>query len=282
MHRELVTFDWAIKHILRNKANFDILEGFLSELLKIDIIIVELLESESNQEYNSDKFNRVDVLAKDETGTMILIEVQYERELDYFHRILFGSSKLVTQYFKKSEKYSEIKKIVTVHIVYFDIGNGKDYFYKGMTQFIGIYQKDMLELSQSQRDLFKIGKVEDIFPQNYIIRVGNFNNDVKNPFDEWVYFLKNGDIKDNFKAKNIMEAKEKLDVLKLNENERTEYDNYLESLSYQKSVIETAKIEGKIEGKIETAIKMRNDGLSNDVISKYTGLTIEEIEKLKQ
>ncbi len=280
MQRELVTFDWAIKHILRDKANFDILEGFLSELLKNDIKIIELLESESNQENERDKFNRVDVLTKDENGTLILIEVQYDRELDYFHRILFGSSKLVTQYFKKSEKYSDIKKVVTVHIVYFDLGNGKDYFYKGTTQFVGIYQNDLLELSKSQSDLFKIGKVEDIFPQNYIIRVGSFNNEVKNTFDEWVYFLKNGDIKENFKAKNIIEAKNKLNVLKLDENERTEYDNYLESLSYQKSVIETAKIEGKIEGKYETAKKMKSDGLSTKLISKYTGISIEEIERL--
>jgi hypothetical protein len=64
MKRKLVSFDWAMKRILRQKANFDILEGFLSELLKIDIKIQEMLESESNQESDADKFNRVDILAK--------------------------------------------------------------------------------------------------------------------------------------------------------------------------------------------------------------------------
>ncbi len=28
--KKLVRFDWAIKYILRNKANFDVLEAFLS------------------------------------------------------------------------------------------------------------------------------------------------------------------------------------------------------------------------------------------------------------
>ena len=248
MERELVTFDWAIKKILRNKENFDILEGFLSELLYTDIKILELLESESNQENEKDKFNRVDVLAKDSNDTLILIEVQYDKELDYFQRILYGISKLTTQYFQKSEKYSDLKKVITVHLVYFDLGNGIDYLYKGTTQFVGINDNDLLQLNESQKKLFNVEKVSDIFPQTYLIRIGTFNNEVKNHIDEWIYFFKNGIIKEDFKAKNIDKAKEKLDVLKMDDKERAEYENYLENLSYQKSVFETARFEGKIDG----------------------------------
>lgn len=46
---KLVRFDWAIKHILRDKANFDVLEGLLSALLKEDITVLNLLKSEFNQ-----------------------------------------------------------------------------------------------------------------------------------------------------------------------------------------------------------------------------------------
>ncbi len=53
-----VRFDWAIKCLLRQKVNLGILEGFLSELLKEDIHMVEILESESNKETEEDKFNR--------------------------------------------------------------------------------------------------------------------------------------------------------------------------------------------------------------------------------
>lgn len=58
----LVRFEWAIKSILRNKANFDILEGFLGALLKEEIKVINLLESESNKEKEADKLNRVDLL----------------------------------------------------------------------------------------------------------------------------------------------------------------------------------------------------------------------------
>ena len=103
MPRKLVSFDWAMKKILRQKANFVILEGFLSELLKFDVRIEEILESEANQDTEDDKFNRVDLLAKNENGELILIEVQHNSEIDYFHRMLYGASKLICEYISKGE-----------------------------------------------------------------------------------------------------------------------------------------------------------------------------------
>ena len=80
MKRKLITFDWAIKRLLRSKANFGILEGFLSELLKEDIIILEVLESEGNKEGKRDKFNRVDLKVRNSKEDIIIIEIQYDRE----------------------------------------------------------------------------------------------------------------------------------------------------------------------------------------------------------
>ncbi|MBF0112793.1 MAG: hypothetical protein HQK74_08695, partial [Desulfamplus sp.] len=67
MKDRLVRFDWAMKKLLRNKANFEILEGFLSELIKQDIKIEKILESESNRAAFDDKQNRVDLLAETDT-----------------------------------------------------------------------------------------------------------------------------------------------------------------------------------------------------------------------
>jgi hypothetical protein len=83
MPRKLISFDWAIKRLLRSKANFGILEGFLSELLYEDITIIEILESESNPDYRDDKYNRVDIKVKNSKDEIVIIEIQYGRELDY-------------------------------------------------------------------------------------------------------------------------------------------------------------------------------------------------------
>lgn len=80
----LIRFDWAIKKLLRDKANFDILEGFLSAILHEDITVMNILESESHQEDGSDKFNRVDLLVESAVHELILIEVQVKSEYDFF------------------------------------------------------------------------------------------------------------------------------------------------------------------------------------------------------
>ena len=91
--RRLITFDWAMKKLLRSKANFEILEGFLCELLKEEITISEILESESNQEVFNDKYHRVDLKVRNQKDEIILVEIQYNRETDFLQRILYGTSK---------------------------------------------------------------------------------------------------------------------------------------------------------------------------------------------
>ena len=81
-----IRFDWAIKRLLRQKANFGVLEGFLTVFLGEQIKIEEILESEGNQQDADDKFNRVDIKAKNTKGDIILIEIQNTRELYYLWR----------------------------------------------------------------------------------------------------------------------------------------------------------------------------------------------------
>ena len=81
-----IRFDWMIKRLLRNKSSFVVLEGFLSVLLNRQIKITQILESESNQEEENQKFNRVDLLVENEKKEKFLVEVQNDHELDFFQR----------------------------------------------------------------------------------------------------------------------------------------------------------------------------------------------------
>lgn len=130
-----IRFDWAMKRLLRDKANYGVLEGFLTTLLNKNIKIKKLLESESNQDAEDDKQNRVDVLAEDDNGELYIIEVQNETEQAYFQRMLFGTSKLVTEYINRGQSYDHIRKIYSVNIVYFNLGGGTDIVYHGKTEF---------------------------------------------------------------------------------------------------------------------------------------------------
>jgi len=285
MSRKLVSFDWAMKKILRQKANFGILEGFLSELFKFDVQIEEILESEANQETKDDKFNRVDLLAKNENGELILIEVQYNDEIDYFQRILYGTSKLITEYISKGKGYTKVKKVYSVNIVYFEIGQGDDYVYYGKTEFIGLHNNDKLIPSDDQKDKFSINAISDIYPQYYILRVNQFNDIAKNSLDEWIYFLKNEEIKTDFKAKGLSEAKEVLRVLKLDEVERAKYERREENKRYKESLFYTAEIKGEKRGmekrEIEIAKNLLLAKVDIEIIIQTTGLSREEIKSLR-
>jgi len=300
-NRKLISFDWAIKKILRSKANFEILEGFLSELLFEEITILEVLESESNKELKEDKFNRVDIKVKNSNEEIILIEIQYDRELDYLQRMLYATAKTIVEHIVEGTAYSQIVRVISINILYFNFGEGDDYVYQGTTSFIGMHNKSVLKLHPKQAELYKTELVEKIFPEYYLIRVNNFNDLAKDSLDEWIYFLKNEEIKDNFKAKGLAKAKEVLDYLKCPESERLEYEAYKESLHNQASMYESTyvvghmdgKKEGRIEGeqigivkgeqigiakgKIETAKAMLKEGIDIQTVMKITGLTQAQI-----
>jgi len=295
--RRLISFDWAMKKLLRSKANFEILEGFLSELLRDDLRILEILESESNKEDTRDKFNRVDLKVKNQKDEIIVIEVQYERELDYLQRILFGTAKVITEHLSESKPYADIVKVISVNILYFDLGQGEDYVYHGSTVFRGIHHQDVLRFSEGQQELYGQKEIQEIFPEYYLIKVNSFDDIAKDTLDEWIYFLKNEEIKEEFSAKGLAKAKSTLDVLKLPEQERAEYERYQDNLHYRASMVhssyhlgifkgvEQGRVEGRAEGEQQKALEIaRNliDVLDDQTIAVKTGLSVEEIARLRQ
>ena len=262
--RKLITFDWAMKRLLRSKANFEILEGFLSELLNEDIVIQELLESESNRENFADKQNRVDLKVKNSTGEIIIIEIQYEREHDYLQRMLYGTSRAITEHLNAGEQFSTLVKVISVNILYFDLGQGSDYIYYGATSFTGIHHHDQLQLSSRQQLLYGKDHIHHLFPEYYLLRINNFNDVATTTLDEWIYFLKNEEIKADFKAKGIQKAKKAFSLLNMPEKERLAYERYMYELSYQASIVESnyglGRLEGRVEGREEGRVEGREEG----------------------
>ncbi|KAA6320114.1 hypothetical protein EZS27_030069 [termite gut metagenome] len=283
--RPLVSFDWAIKRLLRNKANFEVLEGFLSELLRCSIKIAQILESESNQETYRDKFNKVDILVEDGKKELMIIELQYTREFDYFHRMLYGTSRVIIDNLFKGSEYVKVKKVYSINIAYFDLGDGSDYVYHGKTHFKGIHTEDELHLSALQREKFGKMEVGDLHPEYYILKVNHFNDVAKDTLDEWIYYLKNNTIKDEFTAQGLDKAREILNYDLLSPDEKRSYDKDLDAMLGEASAIYTAKEEGKIEGieegreeeRRKIALNCFRSGLTPEAISSITGLSQEEI-----
>ena len=309
MKDNLIRFDWAMKRLLRDKSNYVVLEGFLSTLLGEDLRINRFLESESNQEDATDKFNRADILVEDTQGKLLIVEVQNNHELDYFHRMLYGVSKTISEYINLGDDYDKVRKLYSINIVYFELGQGKDYVYHGKTVFRGLHNPDdILKLSLRQQQIFVGKDAGDIFPEYYVLRVNDFDRVAKTPLDEWIKFLKTGEIDSSATAKGLPEARERLRIDSLPPAEKRAYFRDMEALRYQRSVIKSGwddghteglaegRAEGLAEGRAkglaegraeaqkettrEIALKMKSMGVSTDVIMKCTRLSAEEIDKL--
>ncbi len=307
-----IRFDWAVKRLLRNKANFGVLEGFLTVLLNEPIRIVEILESEGNQQHENEKFNRVDIKARNSKDEIIIVEVQNTREIYYLERILFGVAKAITEHIELGELYSEVKKVYSISILYFDIGRGNDYLYHGQNTFVGVHTGDFLEVTTKEKNAIIRKLPAEIFPEYFLIRVNEFNKVAVTPLEEWIEYLKTGIIRPDTKAPGLEEARRKLIYYNMDKKERLAYDEHINAVMIQNDVLSTAALEGRQEGlaegrqeglaegrqeglaegrqeglekgrieeKRENARKMKSLNLPPETIHQITGLPIEEIEKL--
>ena len=280
VNNKYIRFDWAVKRMLRDKANFAVLEGLITVLTGEVVKIEELLESEGNQESASDKFNRVDIKAKNVKGEIIIVEVQLTRQLYFLQRMLYGVSKAITEHIDIGQKYDEVKKVYSINILYFDLGKGSDYLYHGKTVFTGVHTNDLLEVNTKEAKELRMRVPQDIFPEYYIIRVNEFNSVATTPIEEWLDYLKNNRIKDDTSTPGLKEARQKLLYMTMSDKERRAYDEHMDDIMVQNDVLDTAKMEGRAEGIMLTAKNLKAMGLSIPDIIKATGLSEEDIMKL--
>ena len=289
----MISFDWAMKRLLRNKANFEVLEGFLSELLGRKIIIRNIGESEGNPSDKDDKTNKVDIFVEADDSELVIIELQYDSQDDFFKRMLYGVSKSITDHMDKGDPYSEVRKVYSVNIVYFDLGEGDDYVYHGVTHFKGLHTQNELHLTVKQQQVFWKSFIGDLYPEYYIIKVRGFNDVAKNTLDEWIFYLKNDQIRDDFTAQGLDKARELLAYDNLTDEEKKAYWRDIENRRNRDSEIVTAFSDGEIKGRAEgrskgevigetktlerIVIEGKSNGFSLEQIQSFTKLNIEQI-----
>ena len=310
-----VRFDWAIKCILRDKANKEVLEGLVTVLLGEAVTITDIIESEGNQDSREDKTNRVDVKAKTSGGEYILVEVQLTKESDFFQRILFGTSRSVIDQISMGQDYGVIRKIYSINILYFDFGKGEDYAYHGVTEFTGMTKKDaVLRLKSSNEEAYmgkstkRVALPDEVFPEYFILIVEKFNEVAKTPIEEWMQYLKDAEISEDTTTPGLQAARQKLAIMSMTDKERRAYTDYMISVHAAKDAYDTARsdgyvdgwVEGKSEGlakgreegrqegrqegheaaKLDHARRMKMKGYPVEDISEITGLSATEIERL--
>ena len=230
----------------------------------------------------------MDIKARDSEDEIIIVEVQVTRELYFLERILYGAAKAIIEHIELGELYSEVKKIYSISILYFDIGKGDDYLYHGQNTFTGVHTGDHLQVTMKERDALVRRLPSEIFPEYFLIRVNEFDKVAVTPLEEWLDYLKNDHIRPDTTTPGLKEAREKLVYYDMDPSERAAYDRHVDAIMIQNDVLGKAKFEGLVEGRaegrtegiLEVARNMKKMGISVETIIRSTGLRPEEVEPL--
>lgn len=265
--------DIVFKKLFGSEENKDLLLSLINAILPENEQIVSLtLNNPYNlSDYLSGKLSILDIKATDEDGKIYDIEMQVGEQGYYGQRALYYWGKTYTNQIDVGEMYSKLKKTIIISILDFTYFTDTERFHRA------ILAKD--------RDTNEFYNELDYFEMHFI-ELPKFKKElpeVHSALDRWITFLtkayefEKGAIPDVLALMpEVKKAIEQLDTIYLDKKEQEIYEAEQKSLWDEKEKLRTAKESGKIE----VAAKMIAEGLDKNLISKMTGLSIDEVEKL--
>ena len=299
---DLISFDYAIKYLLKDKGDYEIVEGFISALLKSigykEVKILALLDTESNKEDSKSKRSLADLIVEDEDKHKYIIEIERNVKDSFIHKACFNTSRLIVDNLAQREDYTQIIKIFHISLLYFNVGNGA--VYHGKTIIHEIETKEKLTVHIKNQVTKEVFDATEILPEYFIISVPQFNDRLDREIDDWLYVMKHETVPATFHSPYMKQVAEKLSILKMTAQERANYSYYQKKIYNDRDELQAAeergeargeargKSEGKMEGREEgiqigeaKLIQMMLDsGSSVEIISKMTGLSTLEIKNI--
>ena len=284
MEKPLISFDFAIKYLLKNKGDYDIIEGFISALFASQgyqpIKINALLDTESNKETLELKKSIADLVVEDEEGNKYIVEIERSYTPHFIHKACFNSSRLVVDGIYGNQDYTTIKKIFHISLLYFSTKEMLKPIYHGKTIVHEVDTKHPVDVRIANEGLV-IFNTPNVFPEYFFISVPMFDDVINSEIDEWLYVMKHSDIKQSFKSPYMAKVAERLAVIKMSAAERNEYIYYQKQSVHSQDILQAAETKGKAEGVQEIAKKMLIQNYPFSDISALTGLSHDELNELK-
>ncbi|NDA91067.1 MAG: hypothetical protein EBY20_09270 [Alphaproteobacteria bacterium] len=284
MEKPLISFDFAIKYLLKNKGDYDIIEGFISALFASQgyppIKINALLDTESNKETLELKKSIADLVVEDEEGNKYIVEIERSYTPHFIHKACFNSSRLVVDGIYGNQDYTTIKKIFHISLLYFSTKEMLKPIYHGKTIVHEVDTKHPVDVRIANEGLV-IFNTPNVFPEYFFISVPMFDDVINSEIDEWLYVMKHSDIKQSFKSPYMAKVAERLAVIKMSAAERNEYIYYQKQSVHSQDILQAAETKGKAEGIQEIAKKMLIQNYPFSDISALTGLSNDELNELK-
>ena len=281
MGHKIISFDYAIKYLLRDKGGYDIIEAFISAILKNQgygpVKIVALLDAESNREEMSQKRSLADLIVEDDQKQKYIIEIERQQVTNYAHKACFNTSRLIADQLPSGTDFLSLKKVFHISLLYFKIGKGSFFHGRTVVREVETGEKLSFHIEGPEQ---RVIDVIDIFPEYIFIAIPDFDDDVQEELDEWLYVLKHAEVRDDFKSDIMKRVADKLSVLHMTKEERDGWINYNKSIETFKDATTLQYELGKVEEKKNIARKMIQRQTDIETVIEFTDLTRAEVEAL--
>ena len=283
--------DFVFKRIFGNENHPNVLISFLNAVLNpVDPIkSVVLKDTTIEKSHLEDQYSRLDVKAMTNKGEHINIEIQLKDEYNMIKRSLYYWSKLYEGQLENGENYQKLSRTICINLLDFNLLNHD--------KFHSVYRLKDCQTNEELTDVMELHFIE-LKKMKDVQRV----EDVKSKLEAWLYFINQPDselVQELEKVEiEIKEAKAELVRLSGDRKERERYEKRRESRLNEISALAYAEEKGILKGieqglekgleqgakqeKIEIVKNLIQNGLDSKLISKSTGLSLEEIEKLRQ
>lgn len=272
--------DFVFKKIFGTEKNKPILINFLNAVIKPTTPIkdVEIKNNDIDKDFIEDKFSRLDVKATTSNKEHINIEIQVKNEYNMIQRSLYYWSKMYSEQIQNRDNYSKLERTVCINILNFKYL--KNYKYHNAYRLKEITSNE--ELTDLQEIHFiELPKFNEIGNKEYVENVEKMD-----ALEKWLEFLvepESNTVRQlELSNEEIKLAKSELYRLSMDSKEREQYNMREKAIYDRISALENAEAKGKIERELELVKASLNQGLEISLISKITGLSEEEILKIKK
>lgn len=288
MEKPLISFDYAIKYLLKDKGDYEIVEGFISALLTSEgykpVKIKALLDGERNKESRYLKRSIADVIVEDEQGNNYIVEIDRAYTDLFLNKAVFNTSRLIVDNLGANQDYLQIKKVFHINLLYFPFENTKAPLHHGKVIFHEIDHTHPVDVHLIDRGMHTFD-THNIFPEYFIVSIPLFDDVIKEEIDEWLYLMKHSEVKEDFKSPYMQKVAQRLSILKMTNQEREIYDTYVMDSMKGRDYIISAEARGEAKGVEKTALNMLKQKIDDKLIASVTGFSLgfslEEIAKLK-
>jgi len=292
--------DIVFKKLFGVEENKDLLISLINAIVSEadQIEDVELLNPYNPRNFASDKLSILDVKAKRKSdGQRYSIEIQVSDEADYDKRALYYWGKLYTEQLSKGKFYNELRKAIAIHILNFtSIVKNRSYHNRFN---IRDERENEVHFEDLELHTIELNKFPEYVGEG---SKGNKNGDIsgfvdkiKTSLDIWMAFLSKYELLDRNKlpkelnTEEVKKALEVVDVMNFSQEERDAYEGRLKWLRAEESALRKKFEEGIQKGREEAeklkaqgiAKNLLSQGFEEEVVAKATGLSLEEVEKLK-